>query len=105
MTSFFGGMVAEAFRAGGHEPPHVTVSSQSFSVQNELLATGRFLTVLPGFMLRVSDRRPPLKALRVKLPNTPRPIAIITLKNRTLTPLAQLFIANVRALAKSLAHS
>ena len=54
-------------------------------------------------MLRVAGRTPPLKALRVKLPNTPRPISIITLKNRTLTPLAQLFIANVRDVAKSLA--
>jgi LysR family pca operon transcriptional activator len=101
-NEFFGGMIAEAFRASGHEPPRLTVSSQSFSVQNELLATGRFLTVLPGFMLRVPGRTPPLKALRVKLPNAPMPIAIITLKNRTLTPLAQLFIANVRDVAKSL---
>jgi hypothetical protein len=31
------------------------------------------------------------------------PIGLITLKNRTLTPLAQLFIENVRALAKLLA--
>jgi DNA-binding transcriptional LysR family regulator len=102
---FFGAMIADAFRASGHKPPHLTVSSPSFSVQNELLATGRFLTVLPGFMLRVPGRTPPLKAVRVSLPNSPMPIAIITLKNRTLTPLAQLFIANVRALAKSLGKS
>jgi DNA-binding transcriptional LysR family regulator len=102
---FFGALIADAFRADGQEPPRLTVSSHSFSAQNELLATGRFLTVLPGFMLRVSGRTPPLKALRVTLPNAPMPIAIITLKNRTLTPLAQLFIDNVRDVAKSLAKS
>jgi hypothetical protein len=40
----------------------------------------------------------------VALPNSPMPIGLITLKNRTLTPLAQLFIENVRALAKPLAR-
>jgi DNA-binding transcriptional LysR family regulator len=103
--SFFGSLIAQAFRANGHEPPRPTVSSQSFSVQNELLATGRFLTVLPSFMLKVSSANLALKALPVALPNTPMPIGIITLKNRTLTPLAQLFIDNVRSFAKSLGKS
>ena len=97
--SFFGSVIAEAFRANGHEPPRLTVASLSFDVQNELLATGRFLTILPSFMLRVHGRNPPLRALPVALPNPRMPIGIITLKNRTLTPLAQLFIDNVRALA------
>ena len=39
------------------------------------------------------------------LPNTRMPIGIITLKNRALTPLAELSIENVRALAKPLAKS
>jgi DNA-binding transcriptional LysR family regulator len=103
--SFFGSVIAEAFRANGHEPPRLTVASLSFDVQNELLATGRFLTILPSFMLRVHGRNPPLKALPVALPNPRMPIGIITLKNRTLTPLAQLFIDNVRAFAKPLAKS
>ena len=67
--SFFGSMIADAFRASGHELPRLTVSTLSTNVQNELLATGRFLTVLPGFMLRVPGRNPPLKALPVTLPN------------------------------------
>jgi DNA-binding transcriptional LysR family regulator len=92
-------------RANGQEPPRPTVASLSINIQNELLATGRFLTVLPGFMLRVMPRNLALKALPVALPNSPMPIGLVTLKNRTLTPLAQLFIENVRALAKPLAKS
>jgi len=72
---------------------------------NELLATGRFLTVLPGFMLKVRRRNLALKALPVALPNAPMPIGLVTLKNRTLTPLAQLFIENVRDLTKPMAKS
>jgi DNA-binding transcriptional LysR family regulator len=103
--SFFGSMVADAFRASGLEPPRPTVATLSEYMKNDLLATGRFLTVLPSFMLKVPGRYPPLKALPVSLPNTRMPIGLITLKNRTLTPLAQLFIDSVRAIAKPLANS
>jgi hypothetical protein len=33
-----------------------------------------------------------IKALPILLPQTERPVGIVTLKNRTLTPVAQLFI-------------
>jgi len=69
------------------------------------MATGRFITVLPSFMLRTEGRHLQLKALPVALPNAPMPIGLITLKNRTLTPLAQLFIDTIRALAKPLGKS
>jgi LysR family pca operon transcriptional activator len=103
--SSFGSIIAETFRANGHEPPRLTVPTLSAYVQNELLATGRFLTVLPGFMLNVPQRFPPLKALPVALVNKATPIGMITLKGRTLTPVAQMFIDNVRAIAKPLAKS
>jgi len=103
--SFFGGVIAEIFRANGHEPPRLTVSTLSVHAQNELLATGRFLTVLPSFMLRLPGGNVPLKALPVALPNTPMPIGLITVKNRMLTPVAQLFIDRIRARVKSLARS
>jgi DNA-binding transcriptional LysR family regulator len=103
--SFFGAIVAETFRAAGHEPPPLTLTTLSLNAENELLATGRLLTVLPSFMLRLAGRSLPLKALPVAFPNAPLPIGIVTLKNRTLTPLARLFIDRVRIVAKSLARS
>jgi hypothetical protein len=39
----------------------------------------------------------------VKLPNPQMPIGLITLKDRMLTPLAQLFIERVRAVTKPMA--
>jgi DNA-binding transcriptional LysR family regulator len=101
----FGSIIAETFRANGYEPPRLTVPTLSAFLQNELLATGRFLTVLPGFMLKVPNRFPPLKALAVALPNNATPIGIITLKGRTVTPIAQTFIDNARAIAKPLVQS
>jgi hypothetical protein len=43
-----------------------------------------------------------LRVLPVDLPTTRKPIAVITLKNRTLSPVAELFIKNARAMAKTL---
>ena len=48
-------------------------------------------------------KHPSLKALPVELPNARRTTRIISLKNRSLSPLAELFIDSMRALAKPLA--
>jgi DNA-binding transcriptional LysR family regulator len=103
--SFFGGVIADIFRQNGHEPPKLTVSSLSIHAQNEMLLTGRFLTVLPSFVLQATNRNLPLKALPVKLPNAPMPIGLVTVKNRTLTPFAQLFIENIRTRVKNLSKT
>jgi DNA-binding transcriptional LysR family regulator len=103
--SFFSSLIDDVFRANGHQPPRSTVATLSEYMRNDLLATGRFLTVLPGFMLKTRGRHSQLKALPVTLPNVRMPIGIITLKDRTLTPLAQVFIEAIRVTAKSMAQS
>jgi hypothetical protein len=50
-------------------------------------------------------KHPSLKALPVKLDNAHGAIGIMTLRNRTLSPLAQLFIKTIRAVAKPLAKA
>jgi hypothetical protein len=52
-------------------------------------------------VLRFATDRPALKVLPVALPTTRRSIGILTLKNRTLTPAAALFIEEARKVAKS----
>jgi hypothetical protein len=53
--------------------------------------------------LRFPTRRTEVKALRVQLPMTSAPIGITTLKNRTLSSVARLFIKHAREIAKPLA--
>jgi DNA-binding transcriptional LysR family regulator len=101
----FGSVVADAFRVNGLEPPRVTVASESFIAQRELLATGRFLTVQPGFMVKLPQRGLRLKALPISLTNSRMPVGIITLKDRSLTPPVQLFIDRLRAYARPLSAS
>jgi DNA-binding transcriptional LysR family regulator len=94
--------IAATFHASGLDPPRAQMISFSLPLHYHLLATGRFLTMLPHSMLRFGKHLP-LKLLPVELTENPYPIAIITLKNRTLSPLAQLFIECAREVAKPLA--
>jgi DNA-binding transcriptional LysR family regulator len=92
----------DAFRARGLKPPRTTVVTYSMHLRNRLLASGRFLSVLPSYALTLAGKPASLKTLPVDLGNTRGTLAIFTLKNRTLSPLAELFIQTVRAVVKSL---
>lgn len=94
----------KAFHAGGLKPPRVVVTTASYHMRFSLLATGRFLSVRPSLALKFQAKQAPLKALPIALPMTLGPIAIITLKNRTLSPLARLFIEHTRAVVKQIAN-
>jgi DNA-binding transcriptional LysR family regulator len=100
-----GSLVAQAFRMSGVEPPRATVFTPSLNVRDRLLATGRFLSTRPRFAVCLPERQQFLKALPVELPGTRRPIAIITLKARTLSPLAELFATRIRATVKPLMNT
>jgi DNA-binding transcriptional LysR family regulator len=95
-------ILVEAFRARGLVPPAATVVAESAILRSRLLATGRFLTVIPEFALTLPGRDPSIKALPVELPGARRTMRIFSLRNRSLSPLAELFIDSIRALAKPL---
>jgi DNA-binding transcriptional LysR family regulator len=95
-------MVAEAFKARGLELPQERVTCSSILLRNHLLATGRFLTVLPLSVLRYNAKLWSLKALPIDLGVKPRSVAILTLRNRIPSPVVQLFIEAVRGIAKTI---
>ena len=101
--SFPGSLIERGFQAAGLEVPRTCVSVHSIQMQNALLATGRFITILPETMMHVSARRLGLKALPVHLPIESTPVAIVTLKNRELPPVGKLFIERARMVVASLA--
>jgi DNA-binding transcriptional LysR family regulator len=101
--SAMGAIVLDAFHACRLAPPAATVVTESTSMRSRLAASGRILTVLPEFALRLPGRDTSLKALPVELPNARRTMRIISIKNRSLSPLAELFIESMRAVAKPLA--
>jgi len=97
--------LSAAFRARGLDIPKYTVGSNSLQLSNAMLATGHFLAVLSGSTLRLSGKRLGMKALSVDLPIAPGFVGIVTLKNRTLSPVVQLFINCAREVATPLAKS
>jgi DNA-binding transcriptional LysR family regulator len=95
----YGAVVLEAFRALGLSVPRSVVTS-TLPVRSALLATGRFLSMVPRVVLRFAAKDQSLRGLRIELPTTLRPLAILTLRNRTLNPVAKLFTDCAREMAK-----
>ena len=101
--SVAGWVAMQAFRAIGLDHPRVTVVTMSPEARISLLATGRFLSILPASLLRFPTKRSEIKVLPIELPMARVPNGIVTLKKRTLSPVAKLFIEHAREVAKPLA--
>jgi DNA-binding transcriptional LysR family regulator len=93
-------MVAEAFRARGLEMPTIALKTLSIHLRTNLLVSGRFITALPRSVLRLYAHPLSLKILPVELPARSWPVAIVTLKHRTLSPVVTRFIDCVRQSAE-----
>jgi DNA-binding transcriptional LysR family regulator len=98
----FGAIIVGIFRARGLDLPRATLAASSIPARNALLASGRFLTVVPASVLKLGAGNREIKALPVDIPKAGRPVGILTLKNRTLSPTAQLFIRCAREVASAL---
>jgi len=96
-------VVTNAFRAHGLDRPRTTVVAAPAEVRISLLMTGRYLTIFSASALTLPTKRSEIKVLPVELPTESTPIGILTLRNRTLSPIAQLLIENAREVAKPLA--
>jgi DNA-binding transcriptional LysR family regulator len=96
-----GAATTDTFLANGLEVPRVSVIANSIRVRDRLLATGRYLAMAAGVELRFSnDSQTDIKVLPVKFDVKPRPVGIVTLKNRSLGPAARIFAEEARLLSK-----
>ena len=93
-------LVEGAFRRKGLEPPQPRVTTYSMQLRFQLLASGRYLTVFTESTVRYSADRWSLKILPIDL-GTRLPVVVVTLKHRTLSPAAELFLDEVRAATKT----
>jgi DNA-binding transcriptional LysR family regulator len=90
----------QAFQARNLPIPRIRVTTFSLQLRTHLLATGDFLTAMPRSLQRLSADGIRLKALPVKLPIQNFPVAVVTLKNRTLSPVVELFLERLRKSAR-----
>ena len=94
-------IVAEAFKARDLRMPTATLVTYSIDLRAKLSARGRFITVVPRSVL--GDANEPqtlIKELPINLPVRPWLVAILTLKNRTLSPVVERFVECAREVAK-----
>ena len=95
-------LLQEIFETQGLKPPSKRVIAGSVVLRMHLLATGRFLSLFPTSVLRTAAQQWSIKTLPFDLRAKAQPIAILTLKNRTLSAVAQLLIEELREAARDL---
>ena len=99
-----GALVIKAFQRIGLNPPARSVTVGSAQCTSSLVASGQYLGVLGSMFLHFRPPSVRLKVLPVELSIVAPPISVITLKNRTLSPVAQLFLDFAREVTKSVAR-
>jgi DNA-binding transcriptional LysR family regulator len=99
--SSYDALIIEAFRANGLVAPRVAIYTHAINLRISLAATGPFLAVVTAGVMTKPNKYPSIKKLPVELSTTRREFHLITLKKRTLSPLAQRFIDCARDIAKS----
>jgi DNA-binding transcriptional LysR family regulator len=91
----------EVFRRSGLEVPSARVLTVSLHLHMRLLETGNWLGLIPASVMRFGGKGMRLKVLPVKVSSPPAPVGFVTVKDRTLTPLAERFIECTRKVANS----
>ena len=90
--------------ASGVDLPEAPLTTLSIHLSLHLVVTGRFVAMLPRSIFHFNGTGRLLKVLPIKLPIQPRPVAIMSLKHRTLSPVAQRFIDCARTVAKPMSR-
>jgi DNA-binding transcriptional LysR family regulator len=91
----------DVFRRSGVEVPSATVMTVELHLYMRLIETGHWLGLVPASAMRFGGKGLRLKVLPVKTLSPPAPVGLVTVKDRTLTPLAERFIECTRKVASS----
>jgi DNA-binding transcriptional LysR family regulator len=95
-------ILTDVFRAAGLAAPKPVLSTYSVELRIKLVATGRYVAAFARTVIQPEAEKS-LKILPVELSPRRWPIVLVTLKNRSLNPVAQLFVEHLRASVKSIA--
>jgi DNA-binding transcriptional LysR family regulator len=97
-----GQLAAEVFRASGVEMPRINVVTASLQLSHRLLEDGPFLALLPASVLPFLQKNSSLRIVPVSLPHQSSLVGITKLRNRRLSPVAEIFISAARSIARSI---
>ena len=91
LDSFPGQIVAHIFARKKLSLPAAVVTTTSIYLRLNLLASGRFLSMMPLELIRHPSNRAWLRALNIDLGDGSAPIALITIKKRACSGAVRLF--------------
>jgi DNA-binding transcriptional LysR family regulator len=97
-----GALIQEIFRGHGLPPPPATIATLSGQLTVTLIEGGRFVGLLPMSVARFSAGRRGIRILPMRFPVPRFAVTIITMKKRSLSPFAELFIDCARETARLL---
>jgi DNA-binding transcriptional LysR family regulator len=89
-------VIAEACRSRGLKMPNIVLSTFSTHIRASMVSAGKFVSTFPRSNALFYAKRFDLKLLQVELPQKPWPVAILTVKGRTLAPVTNRFLDHVR---------
>jgi DNA-binding transcriptional LysR family regulator len=98
-----GMLIAQFFRAHDLQPPRARLATLSVQLTVALVASGHYVGLLPASVLHFSARRLSLRILPMKASAERTAAGIITVKGRTLSPLAERFVRCAQDMARSMA--
>jgi DNA-binding transcriptional LysR family regulator len=91
---------AKTFGKKGPLAASAGILTFSYQMRFHLLATGRYVTTMSESVYRYNAQSQRLKALPIDLKVPPRPVVVVALKGRTLSPVARLFISRAQRIAE-----
>ena len=101
-NSLPGAMARDFFRNQGLDPPRPSIITLSLQLNMAFVGAGSHLCVLPSSMLLYGAARDVIAALPVDLPQPDSAIGVLTVRNRSLSPPAEAFLAIAREVGAGL---
>ncbi|QQO12547.1 LysR family transcriptional regulator [Bradyrhizobium diazoefficiens] len=94
-------VITEACQARCIPMPKVVLSTFSSHIRASMLGSGRYIATFPRSVANYFAGPFGVRVLNVELPPRPWPVAILTLKNRMLSPVAGVFLDHLRQFTAS----
>jgi DNA-binding transcriptional LysR family regulator len=98
-----GSLILQIFRSSRLDPPQPSITTLSVQLTVALVTSGRFLGLLPRSVAQFNATRGALRILPIALVGPRINAGIVTVKNRTLSPMSERFIECAREVAKAVA--
>jgi len=93
----------EPIRSAGVEMPKPSLTTHSIALRTRLLMEGRYVSTCARSIVRCNADHYALAILPIAGPVQPLPAGVLTLKNRTLSPLVERLLEIARLVAKCFA--